>query len=103
MKSSQPITSSLLGSKSELRIITTLEYHELALEENIAKDIDPDTRARLNATEAGRSGVIDRRVIDIAAWNNSGVIANTEANVRESGTARISEATLLLVVGRAVD
>lgn len=59
-------SSSRLARETQLRIIAPLEHHELTFEEDVAKDIDADTGARLDATKTDFATIVDRGVGDIA-------------------------------------
>lgn len=93
--------SKLLGRKAKPGGIPPLENHKLALEEDIAKDVEADASARLNPPEASRAALIHRRIGDIRPGNH-GRIATTdlEADIRKRGVAGVGVATLLRVIGR---
>ena len=93
--------SKLLGRKAKPGVIPPLENHKLALEKDIAKDVEADASARLNPPEASRPALIHRRIGDIRPGNH-GRIATTdlEADIRKRGVAGVGVAALLLVIGR---
>ena len=93
--------SKLLGRKAKPGAIPPLENHKLALKEDIAKDVEADSSARLNPPEASRPALIHRRIGDIRPGNH-GRVATTdlEADIRKRVVAGVGVATLLLVIGR---
>lgn len=86
-----------------MRAAIVIEHHKLALKEDVTEDIEADTTAALNASEASRPAVVDRRVVDIRAGDSGLVVTNLEAYVGQSDAAGVGIPSLLLVVPRAIN
>lgn len=97
------IFSNLLGSKAQSRGSAILKDNELTLEEDVAEDVDADTRRRLDATEASLAALIDGSVVDVATRDDGIVAADVESYGWECGIARVGVPALLLVVTSTTD
>ena len=86
-----------LRRKPQTRAARSIENHKLALEEDISEDVEADALARLNASKAGRPAVVNRRIVDVRAWDGGLVSADLKADVRQGGAAGIGVAALGLV------
>ena len=92
-----------LRRKPQARATRPIKNHKLALEENIPKDIQADALTRLDAAEARRPAVVNRRVVDVRARDRGLVGADLEADVRQGCAAGVGVAALGLVELGAAD
>lgn len=92
-----------LGRKAQLWASAAVEDNELALEEDISKDVDADAGVGLDAAEAGRAARVGGGVVDVRARDGGRVAADGEGDGWESGAAGVGVATLGLVVLGAGD
>ena len=96
--------SKILRRKPQPRSPTRILKHDkLRLQENIAKDVNPDPATRLDPTETGARPLLQRRVVDIAPRHDGVVAFDGERDVWESSIAGDGVPALLLVVDGAVD
>ena len=89
-----------LGCETQLRSVAVKD-NELALQENVTKNAESNTRVALNTTEACLTASIDRREVDERARHGSTITANVESDIWKSATARESISTLGRIISRA--
>lgn len=77
--------TSLLLREANPRASTRIKDNILALQEDIAKDIEPNTSGILNTTETLRGSV--RRIVDVASRHS---VLNTANSDREVGQCRLA-------------
>ena len=84
-------------------VVTAVKRHEIRLEEDIAVDLRRG-RGRLEATEACRAGLVDRRKVDIiAAYRGHERAADVDRQVGQGGAAGEGHTADGVVVYRALD
>ena len=77
--------------------------HVLALEEDVAEDVQAEVVVGLDAAEAGAAAGRDGRVVDVLAGHGLGDAADGDGEVGEGGRAREDVAALALVELGAAD
>ncbi|KAB8437335.1 hypothetical protein FH972_025015 [Carpinus fangiana] len=92
----------LLGSEANAGTLAVKD-NVLALEEDIAEDVEADAGAALDAAEAGASAGVDGSVVDVAAGRGALGAVDGDGEAGEGLGAREGVATLLVIVGRAAD
>lgn len=92
-----------LGRKAQLRAGVSIKDDELALEEDVPKDIDANAGVGLDAAEAGRAARVGGGVVDVRARDGGCVAADGEGDGRKGGVAGVGVAALGLVVLGAGD
>lgn len=75
----------------------------LALEEDVAEDVEPDARVVLDTAEAGAGAGGDGGVVDVLAGHGLSDTADGDGEGRQGSTAREDVATLGVVVLSAAD
>lgn len=91
-----------LGSPSKA-IVSTVKNNKGRLERNVAKDVDPDARAALQATEARPPGAIGRRVVEVRPRDGDSGAGNAKRKARQALAAGKRVAALRAVVLGAAD
>lgn len=92
-----------LGSNTETWGRGVVEDNILALDEDVTVDGEANARVGLQPTEAGRAAVRNWRVVEVAAWYNGVVAADTEGQAREGRGAREHVATVCRAIAGAAD
>ena len=90
-----------LGRKAKLWRRSAAEHDELALEEDVTVDREPDARITLDTTKALRARRVGRRVVDVAAGHDGAVGADAERDAGQRGAAGKDVTTVRRRVGGA--
>lgn len=94
--------SKLLVGPANL-LVLAIEDDERGLEGNIAKDSEADATVVLDTAVAAAIGAVNGRVVDVAAGNGDGSLADAEAEVGKVGVAGEDVTTVNTVVAGSLD
>ena len=68
-----------------------------SLQEDVTEDVEANASVGLNSTEAAGSRVVDRRVVDICAWNGKSLTTDRNIEIWQTGLAVEDVSTLRLI------
>ena len=94
--------SKLLVGPAKL-LVLAIEDDERGLEGNVTKDGEADAAVVLDTAVAAAVRTVNGCVVDVAARNGDGVLADAEAEVRKVGVTRKDVATVDSVVAGSLD
>ena len=84
-------------------VVASVKHDQSRLQGNVAKDVDTNARAALQAAEASLARLVDGGVVDVLARNRDGGVFHAKLEVRGRRVAGEDVAAVVVVEAGALD